>query len=71
MDSKRGSKANLKKYTKVDGKWRFVPVLKQNGVPYPGTVMIDGKPVRSATGGFYLEFYEKGRRVQRAGRHLA
>ncbi len=43
MDSKRGSKANLKKYTKVDGKWRFVPVLKQNGIPYPGTVMIDGK----------------------------
>lgn len=46
MDSKNGSKANLKKYIKIDGKWRFVPVLKQNGVPYPGTVMIDGKPRR-------------------------
>jgi hypothetical protein len=42
MDSKRGSKANLEKYTKVDGKWLFVPVPKQNGVPYPSTVMIGG-----------------------------
>jgi hypothetical protein len=33
--------ANLKKYIKIDGKWRFVPVLKQNGVPFPGTVLID------------------------------
>lgn len=65
MDSKNNSKANLKKYTKVDGKWRFVPVLKQDGVPYPGTVVIDGKPMRSTTGTFYLEFYENGRRVQR------
>jgi integrase len=65
MDSKRGSKANLKKYTKVDGKWRFVPVLKQSGVPYPGTVIIDGKPTRSTTGTFYLEYYENGRRVQK------
>lgn len=65
MDSKSGSKANLKKYTKVDGKWRFVPVLKQNGVPYPGTVLIDGTPIRSTNGTFYLEFYESGRRVQK------
>src|SRR5579871_3331281 len=65
MDSKHASKANLKKYTKVDGKWRFVPVLKQNGVPYPGIVMIDGQPVRSTTGTFYLESYENGRRVQK------
>lgn len=38
--------------------------MKKNGVPYPGTVMIDGAPVRSTTGTFYLEFYENGRRVQ-------
>jgi integrase len=65
MDSTATPRANLKKYTKVDGKWRFVPVLKQNGVPYPGTVLIDGEPVRSTTGTFYLELYENGRRVQR------
>ncbi len=65
MDSTNPTNANLKKYIKVDGKWRFVPVLKQNGVPYPGTVLIDGIPTRSTTGTFYLEFYEDGRRVQR------
>jgi integrase/recombinase XerD len=40
-------------------------VLKQNGVPYPGTVLIDGKPVRSNSGTFYLEYYEDKRRVQK------
>ena len=65
MDSEVAPRANLKKYIKVEGKWRFVPVLKQNGVPYPGTVLIDGEPVRSTTGTFYLELYENGRRVQR------
>ncbi len=65
MNSKNRSTANLKKYIKVRGKWRFVPVLKQNGVPYPGTVLIDGEPVRSTTGTFYVEFYENGRRIQR------
>jgi len=65
MDSTTTPKANLKKYIKVDGKWRFVPVLKQNGVPYPGTVLIEGEPVRSTTGTFYLELYENGRRIQR------
>jgi hypothetical protein len=39
--------------------------MKQNGVPYRGTVLIDGSPVRSTTGTFYLEYYENGRRVQR------
>ncbi|MGO9338911.1 MAG: hypothetical protein ACLPY1_15545 [Terracidiphilus sp.] len=65
MDSSNSSRANLKKYIKVAGKWRFVPVLKQNGVRYPGTVLVDGKPTRSTTGTFYLEYYENGRRVQR------
>lgn len=65
MDSTATPKANLKKYIKFAGKWRFVPVLKQNGVPYPGTVLIDGEPVRSTTGRFYIEYYENGRRVQR------
>jgi hypothetical protein len=65
MDSARSSRANLKKYIKVGRKWRFVPILKQNGVPYPGTVIVDGKPVRSNSGTFYLEYYEDGRRVQK------
>lgn len=65
MDSENPRRANLKKYLKVGGRWRFVPVLKQNGIPYPGTVLIDGAPTRSSSGTFYLEYYEDGRRVQR------
>lgn len=65
MDSKSGVRANLKKYIKTAGKWRFVPVLKRDGIPYPGTVVIDGVPTRSDAGTFYLEYYEEGRRVQR------
>lgn len=65
MDSKNPFRANLKKYIKVADKWRFVPVLKQNGIPYPSTVVIDGVPTHSASGTFYLEYYEDGRRVQR------
>lgn len=65
MDSIGSSRANLKKYIKVGRTWRFVPVLKQNGLPYPGTVILDGKPVRSTSGTFYLEYYEDGHRVQK------
>ncbi len=65
MDSNATPIANLKKYTKVHGKWRMVPAQKPNGMPYPGAVPIDGEPLRSATGWFYLKFYESGRRVQR------
>jgi hypothetical protein len=43
----------------------LVPVLRQNGLPVPGTVLLDGAPVRSTTGTFYLEFRENGRRIQR------
>jgi len=69
MESKKSPKANLKKYIKVRGKWRFVPVLKQNGVPVPRTVLIDGEPVRLTSGTFYLNFYENGLRVQRTSPH--
>jgi integrase/recombinase XerD len=65
MDSKTPLRANFKKYIKVADKWRFVPLLKQNGIPYPSTVLIDGVPTRSVSGTFYLEYYEDGRRVQR------
>jgi hypothetical protein len=28
MEGANNTKANLKKYTKVEGKWRFLPVVK-------------------------------------------
>jgi hypothetical protein len=34
MDSKaNGQKANLKQYRRVNGKWQFVPIVKQDGNP--------------------------------------
>ena len=39
MDRTPTPKANLKKYIKVGGEWRLVPLLKQDGVPYPGAVI--------------------------------
>jgi integrase/recombinase XerD len=58
-------KVNLKKYTNVDGKWRFVPVLKVDGKPRPEAVLIDGTTVKGTSGKFYLEYRQEGKRIQR------
>ena len=65
LDRKHGSQGNLKKYTAVDGAWRFVPVLKINGRPRPEVVVIDGATVRGTTGRFYVEWRQKGKRIQK------
>jgi hypothetical protein len=44
---------NLKKYTNVDSKWRFVPVLKVDGKPRPEAVLIDGTTVKGTSGKFH------------------
>ena len=59
------AKANLKKYINVDGKWRFVPVVKLNGKPQPKIVLIDGVPVASTVGTYYLEWRQDGKRIQK------
>lgn len=64
MDSEAGTKANLKKYIKLHGRWRFVPVAKHNGRPVPATILIKGVPTHSKQGTFYLEWWQGGRRKQ-------
>ena len=64
MDSKASSKANLKKYINVNGKWRFVPDARHDGKPTPKTVLIDGVPTHSKAGTFYLEWRQDGKRIQ-------
>jgi integrase len=59
------SKANLKKYLAVGGRWQFVPVLKINGKPRPEAVNIGGKTVKGTTGTYYVEWREHGKRVQK------
>jgi integrase/recombinase XerD len=59
------SKVNLKKYIAIDGRWRFVPVLKIAGKPRPEAVIIDGETVKGTTGTYYVEWREDGKRIQR------
>jgi hypothetical protein len=47
IDSKVGAKANLKKYIKLDGRWRFVPVAKHNGRPTPATWQVIAAAIRA------------------------
>ena len=49
MDSKN-SRANLKKYIKVHSPWRFVPVMKRNGVPVPLGYYENGRRVQCPAG---------------------
>jgi hypothetical protein len=42
MESRYGHAVNLKQYRRIDGKWQFVPVVKQNGKPNPKLVLING-----------------------------
>jgi integrase/recombinase XerD len=64
MDTKRHP-VNLKQYRKVNGKWQFVPVARDaKGTPDPRVVLIDGEPINSKGGTFYLEFKQHGKRRQ-------
>jgi hypothetical protein len=58
-------KVNLKKYLAIDGRWQFVPVLKVDGRPQTGTVLIDGVPKKGTHGTFYLDWRENGKRIQK------
>jgi integrase len=65
MADQIGRKTHLKKYLSHNGKWQFFPVAKVNGRPKPELVMIEGKPRRSTTGTFYLQWRENGVRRTR------
>jgi integrase len=65
MDNNYRHAVNLKQYRRLNGKWQFVPVVKENGKPNPKLVLIGGRPVSSKGGTFYIEFRENGKRVQR------
>jgi hypothetical protein len=61
MESTCGHAVNLKQYRRIDGKWQFVPVAKQNGKPNPKLVLVHGQPVSSKGGTFYLNWRENGK----------
>ena len=65
MDNNYGHAVNLKQYRRLNGKWQFVPVVKENGKPNPKLVLIDGKVVSSKGGVFYLDWRDDGKRRTR------
>jgi integrase len=65
VESNYGHAVNLKQYRRLDGKWQFVPVVKQNGKPNPKLVIVNGEPVSSKGGTFYLDWREDGKRRTR------
>ena len=58
------AKVNLKKYLPMDGKWQFFPVLKVDGKPRPGTVVMKGENKTGTEGTFYIEWRHDGKRHQ-------
>jgi hypothetical protein len=47
---------NLKQYRKVNGKWQFVPVIRDaRGTPDPWLILLHGQPVNSKDRTFYLD----------------
>jgi hypothetical protein len=63
MDSKQRHPVNLKQYRKLSGKWQSVSVARNaKGTPDPCLVLLNGEPVSSKGGTFYLDFSENGKR---------
>ena len=68
MESNSGHAVNPKQYRRLNGKWQFVPVAKQNGKPDPKLVIVNGELVSSKHGTFYLDWREDGKsRTRRTG----
>jgi integrase/recombinase XerD len=55
---------NLKKKCKLDGRWAFYPVLKENGKLRLDRIVVAGQPQPSKAGTFYIEWRENGKRRQ-------
>jgi integrase/recombinase XerD len=66
METKRHP-VNLKQYRKVNEKWQFVAVARDaKGNPDPRLILLNGHPVNSKGGTFYLDYKENGVRRQTA-----
>lgn len=62
------SEVNIKKYVKLAGKWRFVPIPREKGKLKLTHILVDGPQgkllEKSTTGTFYLEWRANGKRHQ-------
>ena len=55
-------RVNLLKKIHIDGIWKFAPVAERNGKLLRDRVLISGREELHAEGGYYLEWYETGKR---------
>ena len=71
MDSSYGHRVSLKQYRRLDEKWQFVPVVKQDGKPNPKLILINGEAVSSKGGVFYHDRHKGAKRRARPAPHRA
>jgi hypothetical protein len=55
-------RVNIIKMVKLDGKWRFAPVVERNGKVTRDHVWVKGQDEHHTEGSYYLEWYEDGKR---------
>jgi integrase/recombinase XerD len=55
---------NIKVKAKLDGRWNFYPILKENGKLRLEQMVVAGIPQPSKGGTFYIEYREDGKRKQ-------
>lgn len=55
-------RVNVVKYVKVNGKWRFAPVLQKNGKIVRDQVRLNGSVEDHPEGSYYIEWRESGAR---------
>jgi len=55
-------RVNILKMIKLDGKWRFAPVVERNGKIVRDHVLVKGQDERHPEGSYYLEWYEDDKR---------
>ena len=59
-------RVNILKNVRVGGKWRLAAVLEKNGKIIRDQVRISGRDEHHPEGGYFLEWYQEGKRRRQA-----
>lgn len=64
-------RVNILKKVRVGGSWKLVSVLERNGKIVRDHVLISGHDEHHPEGGYYLEWYQEGKRRRQAVRDFS
>src|SRR5579872_3939329 len=64
-------RVNILKKVRVGGSWKLVSVLERNGKIVRDHVLISGNDEHHPEGGYYVEWYQEGKRKRQAVRNFA